>query len=75
MLAQGDLRANADAFPSPVMVLCGSDDTITPPGDNRALAAAFADARYVEIAGAGHASYIEQPAAFNAALREFLSAP
>ena len=75
MLAQGDLRANADAFPSPVMVLCGSDDAITPPGDNRALAAAFADARYVEIAGAGHASYIEQPAAFNAARREFLSAP
>ena len=57
------------------MVLCGSDDTITPPGDNRALAAAFTDARYVEVAGAGHASYIEQPAAFNAALREFLSAP
>ena len=75
MLAQGDLRANADAVRSPVMVLCGSDDTITPPGDNRALAAAFADARYVQIAGAGHASYIEQPAAFNAALREFLSAP
>ena len=75
MLAQGDLHADAPAIAAPTMVLCGSEDTVTPPSGNRSLAAAIANARYVELAGAGHASYIERSAAFNAAVREFLGAP
>ena len=75
MLAQGDLYANASAIMAPAMVLCGSEDIVTPPDTNRALAAALTGARYVELRGAGHASYLERPAAFNAAVREFLGAP
>ena len=75
MLAQGDLRADADAITAPTLVLCGSEDTVTPPESSRVLAAAIANARYVELSGAGHASYVERPGAFNAAVREFLNAP
>ena len=72
MLAHGDLLADASAITAPTLVLCGSEDTVTPPDDNRALASAIANARYVELPGAGHMSYVEQPAAFNAAVRAFL---
>ena len=72
MLAQGDLRADADALAMPVLVLCGSEDAVTPPAASRALAAATRAARYREIPGAGHLSHLERPGAFNAAVREFL---
>lgn len=74
MLAQGDLRADAGAITAPTLVLCGSEDAVTPPESNRALAAAIAGARYVELSRAGHASYVERSGAFNAAVREFLGA-
>ena len=72
ILAQGDLHADVGLITAPTLVLCGSEDTVTPPESNRALAAAIANARYVEIARAGHASYVERPDAFNCAMREFL---
>ena len=73
MLAQGDLLSDAKAIAAPTLVLCGSEDTVTPPDTSRALAAAIANARYVELPGAGHASYIEQPVAFSAEVRKFLN--
>ncbi len=75
MLAQGDLLADAGTIAVKTLVLCGGEDSVTPPAGSRTLAAAMANARYREIAGAGHVSYVEQPAAFNAAVREFLPAP
>ena len=74
MLAQGDLRADAGAIAVPTLVLSGAEDSVTPPAGSRALAAAMPNARYREIEGAGHLSYLERPAAFNTAVREFLSA-
>ena len=74
MLAQGDLRADAGAVAVPTLVLSGAEDSVTPPAGSRALAAATPNARYLEIEGAGHLSYLERPAAFNAAVCEFLSA-
>ena len=74
MLAQGDLRADAATIAVPTLVLSGAEDSVTPPAGSRALAAATPHARYREIEGAGHLSYLERPAAFNAAVGEFLSA-
>ena len=45
---------------------------MTPPDDSRTLAATIENARYVELSGAGHTSYIERPGAFTTAVREFL---
>ncbi len=75
MLAQGDLQADAGAIAVPTLVLCGGEDSVTPPAGSRALAAAMKNARYREIPGAGHLCYVERPAAFNEAVREFLAAP
>ena len=75
MLARGDLHADAGAIAAPTLVLSSADDSVTPPAGSRTLAAAMPNARYHEIEGAGHLSYLERPAAFNAAVREFLSAP
>jgi pimeloyl-ACP methyl ester carboxylesterase len=52
----------------PTLVICGDEDTITPPPASEALHAAIAGSRLVMIPRAGHLSNLEQPAAFNAAL-------
>jgi 3-oxoadipate enol-lactonase len=55
----------------PTLVLAGSLDVLTPPGPAAEMAAAIPGARFLEIAGAGHASPIERPKAVAAALAEF----
>lgn len=66
------------AFPAfesiavPTLVLTGSEDRVAPPAHTRLMADRIPGARFVEIAGAGHISNIEAPAAFNAALEAFL---
>jgi len=72
------LRERPDANPGltavavPTLVLVGRDDTLTPPTKSEELASRVPNARLVVIAGAGHLSNLEQPGAFNAALRSFL---
>ena len=75
MLAQGDLAADAGAVAARTLVISSGEDAVTPPAGSRALAAAMPNARYREIPDAGHLSYLERPAAFNAAVREFVSGP
>jgi 3-oxoadipate enol-lactonase len=58
----------------PTLVICGGEDTISPPGEMRALAQVIPDAEYVEIAGAGHLSNLEAPDRFDDALARFLNA-
>jgi 3-oxoadipate enol-lactonase len=52
----------------PTLVICGDEDTVTPPAQSEALHAAIAGSQLVLIPRAGHLSNLEQPAAFNAAL-------
>lgn len=56
----------------PTLVVVGEEDTITPPPSSDAMARGIAGAELVTIAGAGHMSNMEQPAAFNEALARFL---
>jgi 3-oxoadipate enol-lactonase len=59
----------------PTLAVFGDQDVITPAEpDGRILAEAIPDARLVVIPNAGHLSNLEQPEAFNATVREFLSA-
>jgi len=55
-----------------VRVTCGLLDTITPPAACEALAQA-AGLPYVPLPGLGHACYVEDPAAFEAALADSLA--
>jgi pimeloyl-ACP methyl ester carboxylesterase len=54
------------------LVVCGNEDTISPPQEMREMADKIRGAAYVEIAGAGHLAPLEKPAEFNDALLQFL---
>jgi len=56
----------------PVLFVVGAEDTLFPPDAIRASAAKLADARVVEIPGAGHSPYFEQPDAWNRTVGGFL---
>ncbi|MCK9520988.1 MAG: alpha/beta hydrolase [Dehalococcoidia bacterium] len=74
MLAQFDSRVieSLEHIQVPTLVLVGANDT---PFLNAAqyMADKIPDARLVTIPDAGHAANIDQPAAFNDAVREFLA--
>jgi 3-oxoadipate enol-lactonase len=69
-----DQSERAAAIHAPTLVVVGEADRVTPPDLSRALASLVAGARLETIPGAGHISNLERPAAFNAAVEEFLSA-
>lgn len=73
------MRDRPDANPGlkdiavPTLVLVGEADTVTPGLSAANLAAQIRGSKLVNIPGAGHLSNLENPAAFNAAVREFLA--
>jgi pimeloyl-ACP methyl ester carboxylesterase len=58
----------------PVQIIVGAEDKLTPPAISRKMAAALPGARLLELPATGHLSNLENPAAFNACVREFLTA-
>lgn len=78
LLAMRDRADATSVLPTlrcPVLYVVGEGDTITPASEHRAMAAATPDARVVVVEGAGHLSNLEQPEAFNRALREWSPGP
>jgi len=69
-----DQRDRAQAISVPTLVLCGTEDRITPPALSEELATLVPDAQLELIERAGHLSNAEQPVAFNSAIDQFLSA-
>jgi len=69
-----DLRDALPRIRAPTLVLAGSLDRNAPPAGVRRMADRIPGAQYVELSGAGHLAHLEQPAAFNAAVRTFLNA-
>lgn len=72
------MRDRSDATPSlaeldvPASVIVGADDAISPPAEAQAIAAKLPRGELEVIAGAGHLSNLEKPAAFTAALARLL---
>jgi len=56
----------------PTLVVCGTEDKVTPPSLSTALAALIPGARYEPIGGAGHICNLEKPDQFNAIVSEFI---
>jgi pimeloyl-ACP methyl ester carboxylesterase len=54
------------------MIVTGENDAIIRPEDSKAVADAIQGSRFVTIPNSGHLSNLENPAAFNAALENFL---
>lgn len=74
MIDRPDSTPTLATIDVPTLVVVGAEDALTPPKEARALHAAIAGSRLVEIPGAGHVSCVEQPAAFTAALGGLLDA-
>ncbi|MBC7852586.1 MAG: alpha/beta fold hydrolase [Pirellulaceae bacterium] len=72
MAAREDFTAKLPAIAVPTLVLCGTEDAISPPAEMRSIAAAIPRAEYSEIQAAGHMSPVEDPQAVNRAIRIFL---
>jgi len=56
----------------PVLIVVGSEDTLTPVAEGESLRNGIPGARKCVIAGAGHLANLEQPDEFNTTLREFI---
>lgn len=68
-----DVTARLTALRLPTLVIVGAEDAGTPVAMAREIAAAIPGARLEIIADAAHLSNIEQPAAFNRLLIDFLA--
>lgn len=55
----------------PTLVIVGEEDTLTPPAEAEAIHKGIAHSQLRRIERAGHLSNMEQPEAFNKALRDF----
>jgi 3-oxoadipate enol-lactonase len=73
MLNRPDSVPTLAAITVPTLILVGEEDALTPPGEARVIHHGIAGSDLQIIAGAGHASNVERPAAFNHLLSEFLT--
>jgi len=69
-----DLTGELKKINVPMLVICGTEDKMTPPASSEQIAAGIAGTKLVLIEGAGHMVMMEKPSAFNDALRDFAAA-
>ncbi len=74
MAARPDSTADLATIDVPTLIVSGAADAIIPAADSEAMATAIAGARHAVVPGAGHLANLEEPGAYNAALRAFLDA-
>ena len=68
-----DVMARMGEIHAPTLVLCGREDRMTPVKYSEFLASRLPDAQLVLVDGAGHFVMLEQPAAVNRALVDWLA--
>jgi pimeloyl-ACP methyl ester carboxylesterase len=73
MAARPDSTPLLATIDVPALIVVGSEDALTPPSESRAMQAAIAGSKLVEVPGAGHISNLEAPEAFTEAVEKFLS--
>jgi pimeloyl-ACP methyl ester carboxylesterase len=67
-----DSTAWVSSIAVPVLVICGSDDKITPPESSQSLARLISGAQLKIVAGAGHMVMMEAATEFNEAIKTFI---
>ncbi len=67
-----DVMERLAEIDTPVLVLAGADDRLTPPKYSAYLEAHIRGSRRIEVPGAGHLVPAEKPTAVNEALRAFI---
>jgi pimeloyl-ACP methyl ester carboxylesterase len=77
--ALAGLASRADSTPTlreirvPTLIICGAEDTLTPPSESEAMQRAIPGSLLEMIPAAGHLANLENPEPYNAALRRFLT--
>jgi pimeloyl-ACP methyl ester carboxylesterase len=74
-LVNADLRPFMPHVEAPTLLVWGSEDTDTPPAAGREMERLIPDAGLVVLEGAGHYSYLDQPARFARIVSHFLISP
>lgn len=75
LLARRDAAALLGTISVPTLVLCGRDDTWSPPARHEFMHERIAGSTLAVIERCGHMSTMESPATVNAALRDWLARP
>jgi 3-oxoadipate enol-lactonase len=73
MAARPDSTPDLDGLTMPVLILHGAADATIPPSEATAMSEAIPGSTLAVIPDAGHLPMLEQPAAVNMALRDFLN--
>lgn len=73
MAQRRDFTAALSDFTLPVLLICGTEDILTPPKEMKRLAEKLPHAVYLEIEKAGHMAPLEQPIIVNKHIHEFLA--
>lgn len=73
MLGRTDTTANLEKINIPTLLICGEQDSLTPPAVMKEMQNRIKNAEYVEIKKAGHMTPIENPEEVNADLLKFLT--
>ena len=71
-IRDADLSEGSRTIQVPTLVVCGAEDSATPPELTRTLLDLIPHASYREIPGAGHLPCVEQPELLADAIDEFL---
>ena len=71
MSQEADNRPGLAKFTGPVLIINGSHDRLGPSKGHKVLQATVPHAELVTFDGLGHSPYLEDPAAYNAALETF----
>jgi 3-oxoadipate enol-lactonase len=72
MAARPDMTWLLPQIEVPTLVIAGAEDALVPPTEMRQIAASVPNGQFVEIPEAGHMTTVENPAAVNAAMAEFI---
>jgi len=72
LLTTFDRRAQLPAIGVPTLLVAGSDDRVAPANVMQRMAQKIPGAEFLLLAGCGHLCPMDQPDAFNGALRDFL---
>ena len=72
MAGRTDTTESLKKITLPTLIICGSEDKISPPAVMKSMADQISDSKFVLVEGAGHMIPIENPQAVNAAIKKFL---
>lgn len=72
MAGRTDTTETLKDFKIPTLIICGSEDKLSPPDLMKSMADEIPDSEFVLIEGAGHMTPIENPALVNDKMNEFL---